>query len=136
MGMQSVISHKGSQIHKKAENEKLEIERLFKKHGKCSKTVNEKNEENVEHLSPQLQSSNDSTINLSEPSSSKLQTESTSTSEVVKKEIVWTLFSVTRGFSNNSAKDTHSAFETTFPDSVVASSFHVGPDKLKHMTNW
>ena len=79
MGIQSVISHKGSQAHEKAENEKLEIERFFKKHVKCSKTVNEKNEENAEHLSLQLQSSNDSTIDLTEESSSKLKTESTST---------------------------------------------------------
>ena len=111
LGIQSVISHKGSQAHEKAENEKLEIERFFKKHVKCSKTVNEKNEENAEHLSLQLQSSNDSTIDLTEESSSKLKTESTSTtyqqttidhgisaSEVVKAEIVWNLFSVARGF--------------------------------------
>ena len=63
----------------KVENEKLEIERFFKKHVKCSKTVNEKKEENAEHLSPQLQSWNDSTINLTEESSSKLKTEITST---------------------------------------------------------
>ena len=49
MGIQSVISHKGSQAHEKAKNEKLEIERFFKKHVKCSKTVNEKNEENAEY---------------------------------------------------------------------------------------
>ena len=61
------------------ENEKLEIERFFKKHVKCSKTVNEKKEENAEHLSPQLQSWNDSTINLTEEPSSKLKTEITST---------------------------------------------------------
>ena len=72
-------SRKGSQTHEKAENEKLEIERFFKKHVKCSKTVKEKNEENAEHLSRQLQSSNDSTIDLSEESSSKLKSESTST---------------------------------------------------------
>ena len=29
MGIQSVISQKGSQAHEKAENEKLEIERFF-----------------------------------------------------------------------------------------------------------
>ena len=78
MGIQSVISHKGSQAHEKAENKKLEIGRFFKKHVKCSKTVNEKNEENAEHLSPQLQSSNDSIIDLTEDSSSKLKAESTS----------------------------------------------------------
>ena len=117
MGIQSFISHKRSQAHEKVENEKLEIERFFKKHVKCSKTVNEKNEENAEHLSLQLQSSNDSTIDLTEESSSKLKTESTSTTyqqttidhgvsanEVVEAEIVWTLFSVARGFSNSSLK--------------------------------
>ena len=150
MDIQSVISHKGSQAHEKAENGKLEIERFFKRYvNKCSKTVNDKNEENVEHLSPQLQSSNASTIDLTEESSSKLKTESTSTryqqttidhgvsaSEVVKAEIVWTLFSVVRGFSNNSTKDIHSTFETMFPDSIISSSFQLGPDKLKYMTNW
>ena len=111
--------------------------------------MNEKNEENAEHLSLQIHSSNDSTIDLTEESSSKLQTESTSTthkqttidhgvstSEVVKAEIVWTLFSVAREFSNNSAEDLHSTFETIFPDSANASSFQLGPDKLKYMTNW
>ena len=98
--------------------------------------MKEKNEENAGHLSLQLQPSNDSTIDLTEGSSSKLKTESTSTtyqqatidhgvsvSKVVKGEIVWTLFSVARGFSNNSAKDIHSMFETMFPDSAIASSF-------------
>ena len=37
MGIQSVISHQGSQAHEKAENEKLEIGRFFTKHVKCSK---------------------------------------------------------------------------------------------------
>ena len=32
MGIQSVISQKGSQAHEKAENKKLKIERFFKKH--------------------------------------------------------------------------------------------------------
>ena len=58
MGIQSVISQKGSQAHEKAENEKLEIERFFKKHIKCSKTVNEKNEEMqkiyLRNFSPQM----------------------------------------------------------------------------------
>ena len=40
-----------------------------------------------------------------------------------------------RGFSNNCAKDKHSVFETMFPDSAIASSFQLGPDKLKYMTN-
>ena len=149
MGIQSVISHKGSQAHKKAENEKLKIERFFKKHIKSSKAVSEKNEENAEHLSPQFQSSDDSTTDLSKESSSKLKAEGNSTtyqqttidhgistSEVVKAEIVWTLFSLARGFPYNSTKDIHSTFETIFPDSAIASIFQLGADKLKYMTNW
>ena len=110
--------------------------------------MNEKNEGNAEHLSPQLQSSNDSAIDLTEKSS-KLKTESTSTtyqqttidhgvstSAVVKEEIIWTLSSVARGFSNNSAIDIYSTFETMLPDSTIASSFQMGSDKLKYMTNW
>ena len=145
MGIQSVISHKGSQAHDKAENGKLEIERFFKRYvNKCSKTVNEKNEESVEHLSPQLQS-----IDSTEESSSKLKTESNSTryqqttidhgvsaSEVVKAETLWTLFLVVREFSNNSAKDIHSMFATMCPDSVISSSFQLGLDKIKYMRNW
>ena len=46
------------------------------------------------------------------------------------------IFSVARGFSDNSAKDLHSTFETMFLDSAITSNFHVGPDKLKYMTNW
>ena len=111
--------------------------------------MNKKNEENAEHLSPQLQSSNDSNIDLTEESSSKLKTESTSTtyqqttidhgvsaSAVVKEEIIWTLSSVARGFSNNSAINIYSTFETMLPDSTIASSFQMGSDKLKYMTNW
>ena len=149
IGIELAISHTGSQAHEKVENQKLETERFFKKHVKCSKTVNEKSEENAEHLSPQLQSSNDSNIDLTEESSSKLKTKSTSTtyqqttidhgvsaSAVVKEEIVWALSSVVREFSNNSAKDIYSTFETLFPDSAIASSFQMGPDKLNYMTNW
>ena len=89
-----------------------------------------------------------STIDLTETSSSKLKTESTSityqkttinhgvsASENVTSEIVWTSFSVAREFSN-SVKDIHSTFETIFPDSPIVSSFQLGPDKLKHMTHW
>ena len=127
MGIQAVISHKGTQAHEKEEKKNVEIERFFKKHVKCTKTVNETNKENAEVLSPQSpQSSNDSTIDLTEKSSPKSKAESTSTtyqqtaidhgisaSDVVKAEIIWTS-SVARGFSNNLAKDLHSTFETMF----------------------
>ena len=38
MGIQSVVSHKGSQAHEKAKNKKLEMESFFQKHVKCLKT--------------------------------------------------------------------------------------------------
>ena len=146
---QLVHTKRGTQAHEKEEQKKVEIERFFKKHVKCTKTVNETNKENAEVLSPQSpQSSNGSTIDLTEKSSPKSKAESTSTtyqqttidhgisaSDVVKAEIKWTFFSVARGFSNSSAKDLHSTFETMFRDSAIASNFHVGPDKLKYMTN-
>ena len=96
----------------KSGKQKLEIERFFKKHVKCSKTVNEKNELKTKHLSPQLQSSNDSIIDLW---SSKLKTESTSPMTLLK---ICTLHL------------------KLFPDSAIASSFQLGPDKLKCLTNW
>ena len=58
------------------------------------------------------------------------------TSDKVKAEIVWSLFTVTRGFSNNSAKDLNATLEKMFPDSTIASEFQLGPDKLKYLTNW
>ena len=46
------------------------------------------------------------------------------------------LFSVYKGFSNNSAKDLNATFCEMFPDSMVVSQFQLGPDKLKYFTNW
>ena len=68
-GIQAMISHQCSQRHKKEEMKKKRNRWFFKKHVKYSKTVNEKNEENAELISPQPQSSNDSTIDLTEESS-------------------------------------------------------------------
>ena len=58
------------------------------------------------------------------------------TSDKVKAEIVWTLFAVTQGFSNNSAKDLNATLEKMSPGSTIASEFQLGPDKLKYLTNW
>ena len=48
-------------------------------------------------------------------------------------EIIWTLFSVTKGFSNNSATDISATFAEI---SAIASNFHLGKGKLKYLTNW
>ena len=41
-----------------------------------------------------------------------------------------------RGFFNTSAKDTHSTFESMYPNGAIASSFQLDPDKFEDMTNW
>ena len=72
-------------------------------------------------------------------SSKYLQTtigQSVSASDVSTAEINWTLFSVTKGFSNNSATDISATFAEMFKDSAIASNFHLGKDKLKYLTNW
>ena len=57
-------------------------------------------------------------------------------SDVLNAEIIWTLFSVTKGYSNNSAANLNPTLECMFPDSAVAANFHLGPDKLRYFTNW
>ena len=56
--------------------------------------------------------------------------------DALKAEIIWTLFSVYKGFSNNSAKDLNATFCEMLPDSMVVSQFQLGPDKLKYFTKW
>ena len=53
-----------------------------------------------------------------------------------KAEIVWSLKSVCSGFSNNSASNINQGFASMFPDSKIAKSFQVGPDKLKYICNF
>ena len=59
---------------------------------------------------------------------------SVSASDVSTVEIIWTLFSVTKGFSNNSATDISATIAEMFKDSAIASNFHL--NKLKYLTNW
>ena len=53
-----------------------------------------------------------------------------------KTEIIWSLKSVCSGFSNNSASNINQGFASMFPDSKIAKSFQVGPDKLKYICNF
>ena len=57
-------------------------------------------------------------------------------SDALKAEIIWTLYSVFKGFSSNSAKDLNATFCEMFSNSVITSYFQLGPDKLKCLTNW
>ena len=73
------------------------------------------------------------------PATKEMQTTITSgleRSAQLKACITWTLTSVMRNFSNNSTKGLDKVFKTMFPDSDIARNFHLGPDKLKYLTNF
>ena len=53
-----------------------------------------------------------------------------------KAEILWTLKSLSAGYSNNSCSDNAGLFQHMFPDSEIAKSFQVGPSKIKYLTNF
>ena len=94
----------------KSGKEKLEIERFLRNMLSAQRQWMRKMRK--WHLPRQLQSSNDSIIDLW---SSELKTESTSPMTLLK---IYTLRL------------------KLFPDSAIASSFQSGPDKLKCLTNW
>ena len=53
-----------------------------------------------------------------------------SSSEKVSAEVVWVLHCCLNGISNNSNQDTSSLFQTMFPDSKIAKSFQMWPNKF------
>ena len=79
MGIQAVISQKCSQAHEKEEKKKLEIERFLRNILIAQRKRMRKTRKNAEFLSLQPQWSSNSTIDLTEESSPKLETESNST---------------------------------------------------------
>ena len=54
----------------------------------------------------------------------------------IKAEIIWSLFSLCKGFSNNSAKYLNQTFHLMFSECPTAERFQLGPDKLKYVINW
>ena len=58
------------------------------------------------------------------------------TSDKLKAEIIWALFSVCKGYLNNSAKSLNQTFAAMFPDSPTTQQFQLGSDKLKYICNW
>ena len=57
-------------------------------------------------------------------------------SETVKAEIRWLLKSVISGYSNNSSANLNNLFLCMFPDSQLAKSFKLGPDKMLYSINF
>ena len=57
-------------------------------------------------------------------------------SETVKAEIRWLLKSVISGYSNNSSANLNNLFLCMFPDSQLAKSFKLGPDKMRYSINF
>ena len=55
------------------------------------------------------------------------------TSDKLKAEIIWALFSVCKGYLNNSAKSLNQTFAAMFPDSPTTQQFQLGSDKLKYI---
>ena len=55
---------------------------------------------------------------------------------IIRGEIIWSLFSVCEGFSNNGAKYLNRIFQSMFSVSPTAQKFQLGPDKLTHVINW
>ena len=75
---------------------------------------------------------------VSEPSKYLQSTigQSMTTSDVLKSEIIWTFYMVSKGLSNNSAVHLNETFRKMFPDSSIASSFQLSKDKAKYLTNY
>ena len=59
-----------------------------------------------------------------------------SNTQNTKAEIIWALKCVTEGYSNNSCTNINNVFQTMFPDSFIAKSFKMGPDKLRYAVNF
>ena len=59
-----------------------------------------------------------------------------SKSEKRKADIIWTLRTVSSGYSNNSSKDTSNLFYAKFPDSKIVKDMRLGADKVKYVINF
>ena len=56
----------------------------------------------------------------------------TTNSNKTKAEIIWTLKCIESGYSDNSNNNMNAVFKCMFPDSKIAISFQMGPDKLHY----
>ena len=164
MGERALRSHMKSDKHKKAKKHHEEIQNFFQKHTNVSTlsvvpdastssapTVSSSIVPDASTSSAPAESSSvvpgASTsvpvvvvdVDEAQDSTKKLQTtieHSVSGSQVVKAELIWTLTTIVKDFSNNSNEDMNLTFQAMFPDDRTASNFTCGPDKTIYLTNW
>lgn len=129
MGVNSLRSHASGKKHKSFD---MKIKSFFKPAGE--KKVNN---ENIK-INP-AQNNMNSPSDIGSDSLEKIQ----STLEVVvtnsnkiKAEIVWALKCIHSGYSDNSNNDMNDILKSMFPDSKIADSFEMGPDKLHYYVNF
>ena len=145
-------SHADSECHKQEIKNLQAIPSFFNKPGmKSSSTASAKPDSTKE--TPQLSSSGSVSASGSTMASSIGDKSTTSLSantvlsqstidtniifnSVTKAEIIWSLFSVCEGFSNNSAKYLKQTFQSMFSECPTAQKFQLWPDKLKYVFNW
>ena len=145
MGNVALYSHMHGKKHEEKIKTANEIKNYFKKcnigdkstNSKTSTSVTEKDEVGIKE--PENNHVDLTGLEAKEEDSKHMQTTITQgmiNSDVLKSEIIWTFFAVTKGYSNNSANDLNETFGVMFPDSSIASNFQLGKDKLKYLTNW
>ena len=145
MGNVALYSHMHGKKHEEKIKTANEIKNYFKKcnigdkstNSKTSTSVTEKDEVGIKE--PENNHVDLTGLEAKEEDSKHMQTTITQgmiNSDVLKSEIIWTFFAVTKGYSNNSANDLNETFGVIFPDSSIASNFQLGKDKLKYLTNW
>jgi len=117
MGRQAVVSHAAGKKHKECN---IKISSFFKPPTSSKEVINI---DSVEE------------INQTSKSQTILEVVM-SNSDKFKAEILWIVKSIMSGYSNNSSQDINLLFRKMFPDSKIASSFQVGADKVRYMTNY
>ena len=125
MGRQALLSLCSGKKHKDAD---VKVKVFFqprkqkeKDQSKFSQLESEKTDTDKEPCSSKTQASIELVVKNSESS---------------KAEILWTLESISAGYSNNSCTDIAGLFQQMFPDSHITKSVQLGPTKLKYLTNF
>ena len=109
---------------KKLNEVDLKVETVFK---------SRKQTERDSSKSSQLESEKPGTCSSKTNSSIELVI---NTSKYSKAEILWTLKSISAGYSNNSCSNNAGPFQHMFQASEIAKSFQLGPTKIKYLTNF
>ena len=153
MGEEALISHSKGDGHKRRVKDAVEVQSFFAKSGiKKSRAKMADGSVQSSTSTSASQSCDNSVSDANQSTSSasgekdcsskrkpKLQTTidcNILSSKALEAEIIWTISSACKGYSNNSAKDLNLIFRAMFSDSHTAQEFELGADKLKYVTNW